>query len=234
MTEVGSYSCEQVVAIEQESRHHLVIANQFVRAFAVEVAPHERTLCHHHPNDYLLYVASGAEIISAARGEEPKRLNYADGECELSAAGLIHVVENLSDRPFRNIVVELLAGVSGLKRGVAPHAADSQTSSRKGMVMQIFEDHRAAIFRIEMDPGAEVVISGSAVVATPYGNKLNSDAIGDIEIHSNSICDLAWVPPEGEAVLRGQTRAESAVVFQIGRTDESSRVRMFLPQRCSR
>ena len=104
------YPCDQVVPIEQEPRHHLVIENEFVRAFAVEIAPHDRTLCHHHPHDYLLYVAGDAEIVSAARDEEPKRLSYRDGECELLAAGLVHVVENSRDTPFRNIVVELLPG----------------------------------------------------------------------------------------------------------------------------
>jgi hypothetical protein len=32
------YPCEHAVAIEQEPRHHLVIANEFVRSFAVEIA----------------------------------------------------------------------------------------------------------------------------------------------------------------------------------------------------
>ncbi len=106
------YSCAHVVPIEQEPRHHLVIENEFVRAFAVEIAPHDRTLCHHHPHDYLLYVAGDAEIISAARDEEPKQLSYRDGECELLEAGLVHVVENLGDTAFRNVVVELLPGSS--------------------------------------------------------------------------------------------------------------------------
>jgi quercetin dioxygenase-like cupin family protein len=98
------YDCRQVVDIADEPHHHLVIANEYVRAFAVEIPPRTRTLCHHHPHEYLLYVAKGAEIISAARDEEPKRLNYVDGECELSKAGLVHVVENLGDGAFRNVV----------------------------------------------------------------------------------------------------------------------------------
>ena len=65
------YSCDQVVPIEQEPRHHLVIDNQFVRAFVVDIEPKHVTLCHRHPNDYLLYVAGGTEIISAAKNEEP-------------------------------------------------------------------------------------------------------------------------------------------------------------------
>lgn len=215
------YPCDQVVDIEQEPRHHLVFANQFVRAFAVEVARHDRTLCHRHPNDYLLYVASGAEIISAARGEEPKRLSYADGECELAAAGLVHVVANLSDTPFRNVVVELLAGGSGLKRGTAPHAADPQLERRATMT-QILDDERAAIFSIEIGQGAEIKIAGPAVVATPYGNALSPAAVGDIQVSANPISDLGWIQPQHQALLRGRTSTAIAIIFQIGLTNKPS------------
>src|ERR1700734_2483992 len=116
----ASYDCSEPVEIEDEPHHHLIIANEFVRALAVEVPPHVRTLCHHHPHDYLLYVARGAAIISAAREEEPKKLNYVEGECELSEAGLVHIVENLSDHSFRNVVVEFLPASSKLKRGRDP------------------------------------------------------------------------------------------------------------------
>lgn len=91
------YSCEHVVEIEDEPRHHLVVENEFVRAFAVEVGPHDRTLCHRHNHDYLMYVASIADIISAPQDKTPETHLYYDGECELSPAGMVHVVENLTD-----------------------------------------------------------------------------------------------------------------------------------------
>lgn len=211
-----TYDCKHVVEIEQEPRHHLVFANEFVRGFAVEIAPHDRSLCHRHPNDYLLYVASGAEIISAARDEEPKQLRYSDGECELLEAGLVHVVENLGDWPFRNVVVELLPRAGELRRGAGPNVIGGEAT-----VAPIFDDERAAILTIEIEPGAEVEVSGPAVVATPYGNRLNPDAIGDVEVKPNTVCDLAWIPPQREAVLWGCWKGtETAVVFQIGRSDE--------------
>ncbi len=219
------YDCKHVVEIEQEPRHHLVFANEFVRGFAVEIAPHDRSLCHHHPNDYLLYVASGAEIISAARDEEPKQMRYGDGECELLEAGLVHVVENLGDKPFRNVVIELLAKASELRRGAnpGPDVADTSTLQllEETKVTQVFDDERAAIFSLEIEPGAEVEIAGPAVVAMPYGTKLPLDYLGDIEVKPNPICYLAWIPPRSGAVLWGCWEgAETAIVFQIGRTDE--------------
>ena len=61
------YSCEHVVALEQEPRHHLIVDSEFVRGFAVEIAPHDRTLCHQHHYDYVLYIVGDAEVLSAPR-----------------------------------------------------------------------------------------------------------------------------------------------------------------------
>jgi hypothetical protein len=221
------YAGDHVVPIEQEPRHHLIIANEFVRALAVEIAPHDRTLCHHHAYDYLLYVVGDAEIISAARDEEPKRLSYRDGECELLQAGMVHVVENLSDTPFRNIVVELLPAVGALRRGPRPTritAEDDAVPLLEGTkVAPLFEDECAAIFSIQIEPGAEVEISGPAVVATPYESKLGPDALDDIGIKANPICNLAWIPLGREAVLWGcWQQAERVILLQIGRNDEEA------------
>ena len=219
------YSCQHVVPIEQEPRHHLVIENEFVRAFVVEIAPHDRTLCHHHPHDYLLYVAGDGDIVSAARDEEPKKLSYRDGECELLQAGMVHVVENLGDTAFRNVVVELLPGTGSLRRGDEPKViageGDAIQTFEETKVTQLFDDDRAAIFSIQIQPGAEVEILGPAVVAMPYGNKPSPDALDGIEIKSNPICHLAWIPAQQEAILWGcWEEAERVIVFQIGRTDE--------------
>lgn len=215
------YSCEHVVSIEEEPRHHLVLANDFVRAFAVEIAPRDRTLCHHHPHEYVLYVASDAEIVSAARDEAPKRLSYSDGECELSAAGLTHLVENLGERPFRNIVVELLPRVSELRRGASPGDADTEIAGFEARVTELLNEEKAAIFKLEIEPGANISVSGPAVIAAPYANNLNPAAVGQIEVIQNEICDLAWVPPGQRSLLRGRwDHTERAIVFQLGRTEQ--------------
>ncbi|HEY5175723.1 MAG TPA: hypothetical protein VII95_09195 [Terriglobales bacterium] len=210
------YSCQHVVPIEQEPRHHLVIENEFVRAFAVEIAPHDRTLCHRHPNDYLLYVVGDGDVVSAARDEEPKKLSYRDGECELLQAGMVHVVENLGDAAFRNVVVELLPRADGLRRG-----DDPKLIAEEAIIVQRLGEERAAIFAIDLEGGSEVKVFGPALVATPYGDRLNPEEPGDITVKPNRVSDLAWIPPGCQAVLwRCQKAVEKAVIFQVGRTDE--------------
>jgi quercetin dioxygenase-like cupin family protein len=207
-----SYDCSRVVEIEDEPRHHLIIANEYVRALAVTVPPHTRTLCHHHPHDYLIYVASGAEIISAARDEEPKKLNYGDGECELSPAGLVHVVENLSGTAFRNVVVELLPGANRLKRG-----RDPMRVAGEAWIERIFLCERGSIYNVEMKPGAEVEIAGPAVVASPHGGEIMMKELDEFNIPLDDFEKLAWVcAPRTVGVRNAGSAPARTVVFQIG------------------
>jgi hypothetical protein len=206
------YDCGRVVEIEDEPHHHLIIANEYVRALAVAVPPHTRTLCHHHPHDYLIYVASGAEIISAARDEDPKTLKYGDGDCDLLEAGLVHVVENLSGTAFRNVVVELLPGADRLTRG-----GDPVRVAGEARVERIFEHERSAIYGVEMEAGAEVEVDGPAVVACPYGGEIMMKELDEFDIPLDEFKKLIWVCAPRTVGIRNAGRGLArAVVFQVG------------------
>jgi hypothetical protein len=221
------YSCDQVVPIEQEPRHHLVIDNEFVRGFAVEIAPHDRTLCHHHPNDYLVYVAGIADIVSARPNEEPKTILYKDGECELGSAGMVHVVENLTDAPFRNIAIDLLPGLDELKRAPDPHrrltaehaeAATPLVEVGLARIKPNFESEKVSVFRIKLPPTCEVEISGPAVIASPGGSVVSWAEAGKSPVIIKNFKDLAWVRPGASGVLRGPEAR--VAVFQLGVSGE--------------
>ena len=206
------YSCEHVVPIEQEPRHHLVIEHFFVRAFAVEIAPYDRTLCHYHSHDYLVYVVGNGEILSVPRDGEWKRLNYDDGECESSPSGLVHVVENLRDTTFRNIVIELLPILILLRRREGP-----TLMTGKAVVFERFSNDRTAVFTLEMEAESAVEVCGPAVVASPYGHPVRLEEFGKIMGTLSDFKDLAEVWPHHQVLVRntGKTSAQ-VVVFQVG------------------
>jgi hypothetical protein len=208
--------CDHVVPIEEEPRHHLVVANEFVRAFAVEIAPHDCTLCHHHAHDYLMYVAGDAQIVSAPRDGEPKTHTYHDGDCEASPAGLAHIVENLTDTSFRNLLVEFLPGLGELQRG-----ADPRITIPNGVVETIFEEGRISVWSLELDPGAQAEADGPAIVATPYGERLVPKDPGDITVKADNVHNMGWIASDRCGLVRNQLeRPLRAIVFQLGRTEE--------------
>lgn len=61
----------ETVEITAEPAHHLALANEQVRVFQVEVAPHASTLLHHHGHDYVFVTLGEAQISNEVAGKPP-------------------------------------------------------------------------------------------------------------------------------------------------------------------
>jgi hypothetical protein len=220
------YACDDMISIADEPRHHLVIENEFVRVFAVEIAPHDRTLCHHHPHDYLVYVVDIADVVSAPRNEKPRTMLYKSGECEMASAGMVHVVENLKGTPFRNIVIEFLPRFGDLRRGPDPRRkffvdpvanvedALLDTQGAMSIIPPHFENEKIAVFRSTVPSAGAVTVWGPAVIASPEGRLAQWTQSGAEVAILNSFKALAWLPASTVGMVRG--KGVQAVVFQLG------------------
>jgi len=100
------------VEITAEPSHHLKIDNPYIRAFYVEVAPHQSTLMHHHGYDYLAVILGHSEIDSITPDGTVKHVVFEDGAVGYTPAGLTHVATDLAATPFRNATIELLQNQS--------------------------------------------------------------------------------------------------------------------------
>ncbi len=222
------HNCEHVVSIEQEPRHHLVIANEFVRGFAVEIEPHDRTQCHHHAHEYLIYIAGDAQILSAPRDGNPKTHNYRDGDCEFSPPGLVHTVENLRHAKFRNLLVELLPGAQGLRRGPEPKVLPAgappfspSVGERVGDtsvagnvdITNPFANERVSVFLLELERWSQVKVFGPAIVASPYEHEVESAQSQATARTLAHFRDLQWLDPFTPATLSTRTATAAKVVL---------------------
>jgi hypothetical protein len=106
----GSVLAQTVVPITSEPDHHLVISNEYVRVFKVEVPPKADTLYHQHDYDYLYVAIGDADVTSTRLHEKPVEVRLKDGEVELSRAPFAHKATNNSEQPFRNVTIEVLGG----------------------------------------------------------------------------------------------------------------------------
>jgi quercetin dioxygenase-like cupin family protein len=97
-----------VVEITAEPSHHLVLQNQYVRVFKVEVPSHQSTLMHHHRHDYFYVTLGASQIDNEVAGKPPVTLSLHDGETRFTPGGFAHLVKTLSEQPFQNITVELM------------------------------------------------------------------------------------------------------------------------------
>jgi len=109
----GQSANPATVAITSEPSHHLALENDKVRVFKVEVAPHASTLLHQHDRDYLFVTLGESEVSNEVHGKPPVKLQLKDGEAHFLKGGFAHVARNLSDKPFRNVTIELKEAARG-------------------------------------------------------------------------------------------------------------------------
>ena len=150
-TLVWAQTAEQkAVPVDQEPRHHLYLANDYVRVFKVEVAPHDRTLLHQHDRDYAFVVLGDADIINARQGETrglEQKLKL--GDTAYAKGGFAHVAINQADTPFRNVTIEIV------KPRPDANPEPFTTLVGAGMsVTQLVNNDRVHAELYELEPGA--------------------------------------------------------------------------------
>jgi len=135
------------VPVDQEPRHHLYLANDFVRVFKVEVAPHDRTLLHQHDRDYAFVIL--ADIINARQGAPAMEQKLKLGDTAFAKGGFAHVAINQAGTPFRNITIEIV------KAKPDPNPEPFVTFAGAGMsVTQLVDNDRVHAELYELEPGA--------------------------------------------------------------------------------
>jgi oxalate decarboxylase/phosphoglucose isomerase-like protein (cupin superfamily) len=96
------------VEITAEPHHHLAFENASVRVFKVDLPPHADTLMHWHRHDYIYVTLGTSEVVNAVQGKQPVTVKLQDGETHFVPALYAHSARNLSDQPFRNLIIEIL------------------------------------------------------------------------------------------------------------------------------
>jgi|ERR1022692_260775 quercetin dioxygenase-like cupin family protein len=96
------------VEITAEPHHHLTFENKSVRVFNVEVPPQASTLMHWHRHDYIYVTLGDTELINAVKDKPPITVKLQDGETRFSPSTFAHIARNVTDRPFRNVTIEIL------------------------------------------------------------------------------------------------------------------------------
>jgi hypothetical protein len=96
------------VPISEEHHHHLVLANEFIKAYEVEVPPHDATLLHRHDQDYIYVVFGEADITNAVEGKPEIKAHLVDTTVNFAKGPFAHVARVDGNKIFRNITVQLL------------------------------------------------------------------------------------------------------------------------------
>ncbi len=212
MSPTGPHSCENVIAVADEPHHHLVIDNDFVRAYAVEIGPHQSTLCHLHELPYLLYVVGEADIVSAPRNRDAEKQHFFPNYCDFAPAGLEHVVENLGDTPFRNLIFEVLPAAEKLHR-LGPGFTDAAGVH----ILRLYSGDTICAELIALSSGSQTEIRGAVVVSSPYEDAVELISPNRGTCKLERFRDMEYLPDGMTALLRCESGGARVLVVTLGR-----------------
>lgn len=186
------------VELTSEPSHHLVLENQYVRVFKVEVAPHAATLLHRHRHDYVFVTLGPSEVSNEVLGNSPVTLKLQDGETRFTEGGFAHIARNLANAPFRNVTIELLQ--DGKARNSPPPKWDDQRALqvlhggtqdirfvKDGVRVSEVELQIAGVLPKHHHAGPHLVV---ALTDLEFRNDIVGKATSNIEMKAG---DIKWV-----------------------------------------
>jgi quercetin dioxygenase-like cupin family protein len=157
------------VEITAEPHHRLMLANDRVRVFNVEVPAHSETLMHWHRHDYIYVVVGAAEIVNAVEGKDQVRIALGDGEVRFVTGGFAHVFRSVSAQPFRNVTIELLQDNPHRRQTPRRDAARLETEQSEqdrgleilngGTSEILFVKDGVQVRELELQPGAAIPLA---------------------------------------------------------------------------
>jgi uncharacterized Zn-binding protein involved in type VI secretion len=97
-----------VITMDQEPHHHLVLQNDYVKVFNVEVSPGDSIALHRHDQDTVA-IAIGDQLVTVGiPGKPDVHSKNADAQVRLQRSGYMHSTRVDGDTPYHTVAVELL------------------------------------------------------------------------------------------------------------------------------
>jgi quercetin dioxygenase-like cupin family protein len=101
------------VSMEDEPHHRLVLKNDVLKVYAVDVASHDALAMHRHDHDDIAFVLGDATTVSTSPGEADLLRISKPGEVRFAPGPRNHSLRNIGQGPYRLVTIELLRKQSG-------------------------------------------------------------------------------------------------------------------------
>lgn len=208
------------VEITSEPHHHMVVENNFVRAFAFSVDPGKSTLMHKHDHDYVSVFIGDSSGTNQKEGGQPAPVSFKDGDVKFAAAGVVHLVADTGTTPIRNATIELLKPTTNAKACTESCAVeipcDSADKTKCVSVVKAFGSDQWQVTIVTIPAGStypeHTHAGGVLTVALTDSSVIMRSKSRARDIHSK-VGDIQWHEPETHVVINnGKTPAKIAVL----------------------
>jgi quercetin dioxygenase-like cupin family protein len=214
-------AAQSAVEITTEPHHHQIFSNTQIRVFNVEIPAHSDTLLHRHSHDYIYVTLGDSEVVNAVQGKPPVAVKFRDGQTDLLQAPYAHVAHNQSDRPYRNVTVELLQDQS-LRHSTHPWDESRGLDILHGGTKEILwvkDGIRATEFELQQ-PRTEAPISPAPYLLIALSDlrlfqwEHNAPMSASMQIHLKP-GEVQWFPAAHRSMLMNMGPAAKFVTLEF-------------------
>lgn len=181
LTALLTAQAAQEAEITAEPHHQVMMADERVRVFNVEIPPHSETLMHCHRHDYVYVTLGDSQVVNTVKGKDPVTVEMRDGQTGFLAGGFAHMARNLSDQPYRNVTVEFLQ--DDKRRHAPEHWDPAHPEEDRGLNILhggtqeiLFVKDGVRVSECELQPGTALHLHpGPHLIVALADSKLRSD-----------------------------------------------------------
>jgi beta-alanine degradation protein BauB len=184
----------------------MLMENNDVRVWEMDLKPGELCGLHHHTLDYVLYILEGAKVGVESPGRKPSRFDVEARGTYYVPAGGIESARNVGETRFREVLVELKrAAPRGRERlGFVGCEAVAGKEPEPG-VITILDNDRVRVREVTLAAGGESGLkrqSRDAAVFVVEGGRLKlvereeegRERIEQLDLAGNTV---RWIPRGG-------------------------------------
>jgi hypothetical protein len=158
-----------VIPLKSEPHHRLILHNDLVNVYSVQVQPKDSVLLHKHDLDAIGIMLSDAEITVRVPGKPDSHQKVVAGQLRLQQAGYVHSTSIDGDTAYRNVTVELILPQQE-RRNICNSVMSAQPlncpSARADSVASLeqpqFETNQTKINLIRLKPQHSITLDASA------------------------------------------------------------------------
>lgn len=96
------------ITLDEEAHHHLVLKNNTVKVFEIDLAPRDALLMHRHDQDEISVVFGAATTVSTTPGQADILTISKTGDIGFTRGGWMHSVRNIGQTAYRSVLIDLL------------------------------------------------------------------------------------------------------------------------------
>jgi hypothetical protein len=222
-----------VIPLSSEPHHHLVLHNQYVNVYHVEVAPQNAVLLHLHDFDAISIMLDDADVTVHASGRPDASQHLSGGQVRLQPLGYAHSTAIEGNKTYRNITVELLLPQKDesnlcavVVAGQPLHCPATQAKQESGWVDQPqFQTDRTTVSLVLLQPHQEITLSnpaGRLLAIAVDGPSLETKA-GKSDARTLNAGEFVWL--DKSADKSGDKSSAGQIVQNV--TDKTARIVTF-------